>query len=155
MACSYVDGVFLEAHDHSPPSDEEWDALLEKLPRFAEEARRTGSLPRGALIVSDGGAPNPRQRKELARVTWATGLAGLPKAVVTSSALVRGVVTALNWLGSETRAFAPHELPHALEHLGVPEGHRPGLLLEITKLRAELSPPAGRSCREPSRRGAR
>jgi hypothetical protein len=45
----------------------------------------------------------------------------LPIAVVTDSGLVRGMVTAVSWLGVDIKAFPWVEVPQALRHLQIAE----------------------------------
>lgn len=45
-----------------------------------------------------------------------------PLAVVTDEKLVRGLVTAISWVGVNVKAFSWKELKAAVDHLGVPKG---------------------------------
>jgi hypothetical protein len=62
----------------------------------------------------------------------------IPSAVVTSSAVGRGIVTAVAWLGTKVRAFAPVNVRDALDYLRVPEELRYGILREVASLRMGL-----------------
>src|SRR5690349_14838883 len=92
-----------------PPSDAEWNDYLEKFRRHGPEKIRT-------LIFTDGRSPTAAQRKMVNDM-----LAGKPTtaAVICSSPLVRGVVTALSWFNPKIKVFAPNELNAALEYLNV------------------------------------
>jgi hypothetical protein len=71
------------------------------------------------LVYSLGGSPSATQRTEMTR-SLRSRLNVHRTAVVTSSPLVRGVVTAINWfVRPELRspAFAPNELDAAFDYL--------------------------------------
>ena len=69
----------------------------------------------------------------------------LPKAVVTTSRVVRGIVTATSWLGSNVRAFAPSNIDEAFDYLDVPKPLRAGLLERVALLKRR--PPAAKHWR--------
>lgn len=121
------------AHSEAAPTEEEWN-------RYVAEARAAGETlanTRGswALVMSDGGGPNGAQRKAIASVP---GIAALPTAVVSSSLLTRGMVTATAWLGKEIRAFAPEHIDRAYAYLGISPEQRTLVVHELASLRAEL-----------------
>ncbi len=89
------------------PDDEDWAVLVEAVKREAHD--RT-------LVVSAGGGPSPRQRKAILE---ASGGKALPAAILTDSIVVRGIATAIAWFVPEVRAYPPHELQAALDHLKV------------------------------------
>ncbi len=43
--------------------------------------------------------------------------------VVTTSAMTRGIITAISWLGQPMKACAPSDVRAAIRDLGVPEGY--------------------------------
>jgi hypothetical protein len=122
--CDVVIGV----HTERAPSDDEWDGWIELC------AKRTPHRL-GFLIFSDGGGPSSVQRSKLSRIPE---LKTIPSAVVTSSAVGRGIVTAVAWLGTKVRAFAPVNVRDALDYLRVPEELRYGILREVASLRMGL-----------------
>jgi hypothetical protein len=126
MAVEECHGIVLAVHGEHAPSDVEWDAYM-----------RMSTAPgiRGLLVLSEGGGPSARQRTSIARFPH---LKPLPTAIVTSSAAVRGVVTAIWWLGKNIRAFRPEELDHAFQYLGIGEGLREQLLGRLSALKNEL-----------------
>ncbi len=65
-------------------------------------------------------------------------MASSPRAVVTPSAMVRGAVTALSWLGHQMRAFAPDELTEALDFLQLPQPQREALLTAIAEMKKSM-----------------
>jgi hypothetical protein len=100
----------LGVHDAAPPTDEEWNRWL----AFAREAANVNLR---LLVETTGqGGPNAKQRKQLAEV-----LSGrdVRCAILSDSMFVRGVVTAVAWLGVELRAFPPGDLSSACGYLGL------------------------------------
>lgn len=98
------------------PSDALWTSFLDTL-------RNNRPKLRGILVYSGGGGPSAKQRRELMAVFGADVLP--PAAVLTSSTVARGIVTALAWLkGDFIRAFKPNELDTAIDYLKVPEPQR-------------------------------
>lgn len=116
MSCAPEMAIVFSLHNKKTPSDEEWDEYLCVLSEAAETLQGNSRGLR-ALSISDGGGPSARQRHRLKifmqRHTEGRNLV----AVVTSDAIVRGIVKALNWFNPQTRAFAPHELPAAISYL--------------------------------------
>jgi hypothetical protein len=64
---------------------------------------------------------------------------GASVAVVTDSALVRGVARAVGFLGVQVRAFSPKELTSALDFLVVPPSRHAELVRRIEILKAQLA----------------
>lgn len=89
------------------PDDADWEVLVEAQKRDGHD--RT-------LVVTAGGAPTARQRKA---ILDASGGKGLPAAVLTDSVVVRGITTAISWFVQDVRAFPPHDLQAALDHLKI------------------------------------
>ena len=108
-AWDYFEGFVLVAHRPGPLVEADFDNYLEDmLPR--DELK-------GAVVRASDGAPRPHQRERLQ--LW-FGRNERHCAVLTSSLLARGGVTALHWFGVPVRAFAPGELDAALSFAGVP-----------------------------------
>jgi hypothetical protein len=129
-AFAVVDGVFLSVHDRETPGDDEWQAVIDMV-------RDRDADIESALIFSDGGGPNAHQRKLYAREVARSK--SRPRAVVTASALARGIVTAISWLGPRMKAFSPDELPEALDFLGITQARWAPLLNEVAKFRLQLA----------------
>jgi hypothetical protein len=111
-------GVWL--HAASDPAAEEWSASCHNVADFGKA--NGGDFTRfRALFVTDGGTPDARQRKELFR----DALGGYPAKMsiiteaVATSALKRGIATALGWMNPNFRVFEPTELGLALEHIDI------------------------------------
>jgi hypothetical protein len=125
--------VFL--HTPGAPTREEWAKCMEMLARLAA----TGAFPKvRVLVVTDGGGPDVVMRGELQAFFKKQGHA--PKtAVVTTSILSRGIVTAVSWFNPNIKAFAPIHFPAALEHLGLSRAAQ-RLLRELSEMERELVP---------------
>ena len=121
-------------HSKRSPSDAEWDEYLGHV-RDARELTRGGNGAVNAVVVTDGGAPDAAQRKRLAEVVrgWEP-----VAAVISVSLLVRGVVTALAWLGMRVRFFSVSEVSAALSWAAVPESEHEALLADIGALAKTL-----------------
>lgn len=92
---------------------------------------------RGNLVVAPPRATiNAAQRADVATFMKATGIS---IAVVTDSALVRGVARAVGFMGVKVRAFQPSELKDALDYLAVPPTRHPELTRRVEILKAQLA----------------
>jgi hypothetical protein len=97
------------------PTDPEWDTYI----RFLRENLVPGVAPR-SLVVTDGGGPNSAQRTRLTELISEHG-GEIKIAVVTASAVVRGIFTAMSWFATfNYRAFTPSQMDDALAFLDVP-----------------------------------
>jgi len=94
MAMRRIDRLVLGVHDASPPTDAEWERWIALC--------RDQPGPLRVLVDTYGGGPNPKQRKALSDALSARDLRS---GILTDSLLVRGLVTALAWLGIALRAF--------------------------------------------------
>lgn len=115
MLVDGVDGVgdlFLVVHPKTPPSDQDWDALMAIYRDRARALRGTAKL--SVLVSSDGGGPDAKQRKRLAELG-----ATLRVAVLSASPVVRAIGTAARWFNPELRVLAPDDLESARQHLGI------------------------------------
>lgn len=96
------------------PTDQEWDTYI----RFLRQNIVPGVTPR-SLVITEGGGPNSAQRTKLTELV-AEHSGDLKIAVVTSSAVVRGIFTAMSWFATfNYRAFPPTQLDDALAFLDV------------------------------------
>jgi DNA-binding LacI/PurR family transcriptional regulator len=125
-----VGHTLVVVHGATHPSDDDWAIYLDAL-------RRDGAAMHAQLVVTEGGTPTSAQRKaslELAQLWDQTP----PTAVVTSSILARGAVTALSWFMKERiRAFAPAEFGDACLFIGAGSDET-ALREAVTRLRATL-----------------
>jgi hypothetical protein len=135
MKFAFVGGsVWVGVHGVEAPTSEEWRLHCLEIERVRNETR-------GVLVFTLGGGPDSHHRKAM-RDSF-HGLTAPPTAVLTGSALVRGIVTALNWYYGDdlVAAFAPSELERALVYLeqrGVPLSRRE-IASTLRALASELS----------------
>lgn len=128
-------GFVYAVHDHRAPSDEEWGAYL----AACSEVIANCPDPQGAsaLAITDGGAPNAEQRRAVVALVqqhYGKGVERIRSAVVSDSAVVRGVVTAFSWHIPEIRIFAPVAIDPALEHARLASADFPIVLSDLEEL---------------------
>ena len=121
-------GLMILVHTSRPPNDAEWGAYYAEV--LKQDPKRLKSL-----AFTDGGAPNGAQRKQINDYLGGQSTLGC---VVTSSAMVRGVVRSLSWFNAQIKAFSPHEVDAALAYLGVRPHELAGVRAEIQHLRVKL-----------------
>jgi hypothetical protein len=124
--------LLLVVHPSRPPSGAEWDHFV----TFSREKQQKGPIQ--MLVVTQGGAPNAAQRIQC-RVLFESG--PLPVAVLSDSALVRGVVTALSWFNPGIRGFsfrAGAGIHDALKYLQLDELRVDHVLTEIRAMQREV-----------------
>lgn len=97
----------------SAPGESDWAEYMEWLTAALDEKGR-GKLE--ILVYERGPGPNAAQRKQLRTLVEERDV---KVAVVTTSPVARGVMTALSWFAKSAvyRAFAPAELESAFEFL--------------------------------------
>jgi hypothetical protein len=105
--------------------DELWDRFVEQLGAFDYKYYIGASL--GILELS---AP---QRKHAASALRNNGVQVV---IITDDVLVRGVVTAVSWLGANVKSFAWKDMDRAFARLGV-LARKDSLVPIIERLRAE------------------
>ncbi len=120
--------VMLLAHADVAPDEAEWMRYAEDLVARAKQ----GTIDT-LLVFTDGAGPSPRQRKSVIDV---------PKhfrtVVITRSAISRGIVTALAWVGVNIRAFAPSELDAGFARLEIPTADREPMMRLLASMRLSL-----------------
>ena len=116
MAFLRVGRTLVAVHNALAPSDEEWNRYLE-LCRGSMPDALAAPFNMSGLVFTDGGGPTTPQRAALLDVMRD---ARIRSSVITTSALVRGIVTALSWFSpSSIRAFAPRDWRNAQKHLAL------------------------------------
>src|SRR5262245_13316590 len=110
IAIKVVDRLFIVVYGTHDPSDAEWDAYLALVKQHGIE--RTMQL-----IVTDGSGPNLTQQR---RLTDLLDGRPVPVAVVSGSARIRVMVTALSWFNRKIKAFQPAGLHDAIDYLEIP-----------------------------------
>jgi len=115
MAVTNIGRLIVCVHSDKPPSALEWNDYLSVT--SAASASVGGDFGRIRTIVfTDGGGPNTVQR---AAVNKLIGEKPSPGAIITQSAVVRGIVTALSWFNPAIQAFHPRDVGQGLKHLGL------------------------------------
>src|SRR5262245_39341216 len=116
----------LVVHSPKPPNDEEWNAY------FTAVRQRENELPKiRTLVLTEGGGPNSAQRKV---INDFLGGRQTPVVLVSSSAMIRGVTTALSWFNPLVKSCSPEQIDAAFDYLGVPEEDQERVWKEIRKL---------------------
>ena len=85
--------------------------------------------------TSPSGAPVATQRRYLNELVQGRPV---PVAVVSGSAAIRGVVTAVSWFNRKVRAFPPTGLRNALAYLEIPQSRALLIEREVSELRRSL-----------------
>jgi hypothetical protein len=125
-----LDSLLVFYHSTEPPTNDEWDAHL----RLLEQVMRAhGSV--NTIVLTEGGAPSATQRAALTEVL---GTGKTQSAILTRSAAVRAVLTALRFWNPTIVGFTPDELPKAMEFLGLPPGMRGAIERTLKELRLEV-----------------
>ncbi len=115
------------------PTDPAWDTYAD----FLVQQQREGKPPRG-LVVTQGGAPTPSQRRLLdARLGAAAASSRV--AVLTDSTFARGVVNAFALIQRGYRAFARDDLDEALRFVDVSPSDAPEVRRVMARVEGRLS----------------
>lgn len=131
MACSLVENIAVAVHSTEPPTDDEWIKWIE----LNVDAAERGVL-KAMLVVTDGGAPNAKQRSMVADMPDAAR--EVPTAIVSHSTFVRGIVTALSWSGKNIKAFDPASWDRIGAYLKVEQQQQSVLLSAVRNLQREV-----------------
>ena len=125
-----VDHVMMIVHADMPPRDADWARMT--VVRNASRDRLRGTL----VIAPPRASINASQRADVAQFMKETNIT---VAVVTDSALIRGVARAVAFLGVQVRAFAPNELSSALTFLIVPPSRHADFTRRIELMKNQLA----------------
>jgi hypothetical protein len=108
MTMCRSDRVLIAVNDEQPLTNDEWDSWISLcLERAGKDAR--------AYVETRGqGGPNAKQRKRLVDVQQKVDIRF---AIASDSLVVRGIVTAVAWLGVPLRAIEPDDYTAAAEFL--------------------------------------
>jgi hypothetical protein len=128
MAFKVIDRLFLVVFGAANPTDEEWVDYL-------KVTQKHGIDRTMQLIFTDGGGPTSTQRKYLNDILDGRTV---PVAVISGSASIRAVVTALSWFNRKIKAFPPAGLGDALVYLEIPATRAELIEREAQKLRLTL-----------------
>jgi hypothetical protein len=125
-----VDHVMVIVHADMPPSDGDWSRMI--VVRNANREKIRGNL----VVAPPRASINAAQRADVAQFMKETGTR---VAVITDSALIRGVARAVGFLGLHVRAFSPAELASAFNYLAVPQSRHAEMLRRIDGLKTQLA----------------
>jgi hypothetical protein len=126
---------FVLLHTEEAPDAELWSQYVDAL--AARIAHTT--TPINIFAVTDGGGPDPGQRRALA-AAFAPDHLGSITHVFTTSTVTRGIVTAFHWLArARAVAHTPEEFPSICSSCNVP-AH--AVLEDLVRLQADLPPVA-------------
>ena len=126
-----VGTTVLVVHARLLPAPEEWAA-------FIHDCTAMGTVAARGLIFAEV-TLNAEQRREIQALHRLTGTYAV--AVITSSVLTRVLVTTMNWMRNNHRAFAPDDIVAAFDFLGVSEPEREELLALALQFARELHLP--------------
>ncbi|MBL8683940.1 MAG: hypothetical protein JNK05_32510 [Myxococcales bacterium] len=129
LVCAQSFGVVLCVQNAHVTTDEEWERLMAIIRQVKIDHLRI-------LAFTDGGAPNVRQRGEL--IDYLGGKTP-PIAVVSASALVKGVATAISWFNPRIKVFSPADVSKAFAHLSITAASGNGLVEEAMSLATSLT----------------
>jgi hypothetical protein len=125
-----ISNTIVGVHTTEPPTDRQWDEYVSTAKKLSAEL---GFDEMRALSITDGGAPSGEQR---AIINDLLGGRSVLIAIVSSSAMVRSVVTALSWFNPKIKTFAPSRVRDALTHIGFAQS-------DVSKLCHRLRPLTG------------
>lgn len=130
MECMQCDRVLFVFHPDTAPAPSDWEAYLDTYAKNVEQLT-------GVLVVTEGGAPNSAQRKQLSEVYRRTRM--VPVAIVCDSAITRGAITAFHWLGMVTMVpFSPSQLDGAFEVVQASASTRAKIRTELRRLSTQI-----------------
>lgn len=124
--------MLLVVHADCPPNEGDWQRMV-----LVRDANRVKI--RGILVVAPPRASiNAEQRAGVALFLKETRSRA---AVLTDSALIRGVALAVGLFGVQVRAFTPSSLTSALEYLQFSQARHAEMARLIESLKMQLSQP--------------
>ncbi len=124
-----VGSLLILRQNKGNPSDEEWDECLGLLKPDLDNVR--------VLVVTDGGAPSPEQRRRLNQT-----MSGAPLriSVVSESVKVRFVVSSVAFLSRNIKSFSETEYSDALQHLDLDLDQRRVAQRHVREMTAIVNP---------------
>lgn len=140
MVFKIVGNVHIVLAGAADPTDADWRLYMDAV--RGEERKMADFGKMRTLVFSAGGGPNAKQRKEINEFL---GGRPTPVAIVTSSTIMRGVVTALQWFNPLARAFSPENVVAALQFLGTSNSEASEVWAEAKRLQNSFGAPASKS----------
>jgi hypothetical protein len=127
IAIKVIDRLFIVVYAANP-TDAEWSEYM----RLVEQHGIDRTMQ---LIFTDSATPSAAQRRRLEEMLEDRNV---PVAVVSASAKVRTLVTAMSWFNRRIRAFQPAAIRDAIAYLEIPASRTELIEREGRKLREEL-----------------
>jgi hypothetical protein len=121
--------IYVSASDKAP-SNEDWEIYLQ----FLKQHLRTEVVTR-CIVYERCDGISAVQRKRLRDVT---GPFKPIVAVLTTSSMAKGIVTALSWFNKRFKAFSPEDKVGALQHIGLQPSMADSVWRLIQRLSDEL-----------------
>jgi hypothetical protein len=132
MCFRFIGRIFLLAHTHQPPSDDEWDTALAEIGLFLASPGQ-----QCVLVFTDGGAPSAAQRKRLRDVLNGRDLL---IAVLSGALIPRFVSASIALFNKSIRSFTPDEFLQARDYLRIDEAEMKQLREAFAQLQELLLP---------------
>jgi hypothetical protein len=133
MAFKIVDTWVLALHNSGPPGAT-WNDYVTSLKKDVVQRGIDPATVR-TLVYTDGGGPNPAERKAYNTVMRGLGTA----AIVTPSTFVRTIVTAFTLFTPRMKSFAPDAILDAFLYLKATRPEQEMLWQELRRLHSEVS----------------
>lgn len=140
MVFKIVGNVHIVINGPNDATDADWRVYMDAV--RGEERKMADFGKMRTIVFSAGGGPNAKQRKEINEFL---GGRATPVAIVTSSTVMRGIVTALQWFNPLARAFSPENVVAAMQFLGTSGSEASILWTEAKKLQSSVGAPASKS----------
>jgi hypothetical protein len=114
MNHKFASGMLYVRHRALPVRDAEWTEMMNEIARHAQN-----DTPMKILVRTDNAGPNVVQRSDMNALLESKGVQ-LTVAVLSSSVVVRGIITAFSWMRRmNIRSFGQDDYTSALAYLDV------------------------------------
>ena len=133
MAFAVVGNLIVTLHGSRSPVAEEWDEYVKALKKISFSESDPTRLRN--IVFTDGGAPNSVQRKAVNDIVSSKSVRS---AIVSSSPLVRSVVTAFSWFNSSIKVYPPDDVDGAFQHLNLSTYEIELVRRRIAELRTQI-----------------
>ena len=133
LICEMVGTTLLAVQNSRNPDEGEWQQFLALIRERS---------PTGIVVWAPKEGPNSGQRRSGREALDALGARAPNVAVITPSAVARGIVALVNGFGGrdQIRAFSPGDIGAALRHAKVDAAEHDGLLVSLERLKGVVGP---------------
>jgi hypothetical protein len=128
-----IGNLLIIRQNQDTPSNQDWDETLRLMTMNPAEMGRLKTL-----VVTDGGGPNPDQRKRLER---AMGGVAVRTAVVSESVKVRFITSSVALLTAKIQSFRKSEMTKAFDFLDLDPRERRLALENVAEMDLLVAPP--------------